>query len=154
MSMKIEIEISDHYAATLSRWASVSRTLSTARIAAGEAAEAKHVSEADAEMYHHCKAELAELVPALDELHRVARQAMWNIKNRARAVEALEQTTVEQRAEALKIVYSTVNPLFHSYYDRIIAALGIPASLWPEAVIDWLKTLDTVSCLPRRAEDA
>jgi hypothetical protein len=140
--MKITIDIPDMHVKLLSQWASVGRTLQTANKACSEAAEAPHVSDTDAEMFRHCGNELDELIPALEELHRVARQAMWNIANRAKAIEALEKTTPLQRAKALAIMSATTNPQYHKYYDRIVAELEVSLSLWPEAVIDWLRSLD------------
>lgn len=81
--MKITIDIPDMHVKLLSRWASVSRTLTTAESGCIQASNSQEVSDTDREMYGHCADELAELTPALDELHRLARQAIWDI-NRAK----------------------------------------------------------------------
>lgn len=137
--MKIEIEISDQYAKILSNWASVGRTLTTAVKAAAAAAESDQVDASDAEMFRHCFDELTELMPAIDHLHYQARQAMWNIKHRERAVAELEKSTPEQRKQAIAIMNAATNPQYHEVYDKICGVLGVSISLWPEAVIDWLK---------------
>lgn len=136
--MKIEIEISDQYARILSQWASVSRTLRTAERGCAHASDSG-APESDAEMYQNCANELNELIPALNELHRIARQAMWDIKHRAEAVAQLEKTTITQRREAIAIMKTAPNPLYFDFINAICDELGVSRTLRSEFVIDWLK---------------
>jgi hypothetical protein len=140
--MKIEIEIPDMHVKLLSQWASVGRTLRTAEAGFAQASDPQEITNTDREKYNHCANELADLIPALEELHRVVRQAMWNIANRTRAVEALQRTTVTQRREAIAIMRVAPNPLYFDVINAICDELGVPRTLSSEAVIDWLQSLD------------
>lgn len=75
--MKITIELSERDVLILASWASVSRTLNTAKRACEDSGEA--VGPGDVETYHFCGVELEDLTPALDTLHRAARDQIWAI---------------------------------------------------------------------------
>jgi hypothetical protein len=115
-----------------------------------QASNPQEISDTDREKYGNCANELEELIPALEELHRIARQAMWNIANRAKAFEALEKTTATQRREAIAIMKTAPNPLYYDVINAICDELGVSRTLYSEAVIEWLKSGGRGQCVSRR----
>lgn len=73
--MKITIEIHNPYINTLAAWASVSRTLNSAKYACEAALDAG----IDDERIRICLDELNKIEPALNHLHVTARQEIWNV---------------------------------------------------------------------------
>ena len=80
--MKITIDIPDMYVERLSKWASVSRTLNEAKDIL-ESVECR-VGDDDctADRVQACHNELRDITPALNELHQVARNMIWEMKEK------------------------------------------------------------------------
>lgn len=70
--MRVMIGLFDDYVKILSKWASVSRTLNTARRA---------YEGSDNETYQYCAEELRILTPAIDSMHQASREKMWMLQN-------------------------------------------------------------------------
>lgn len=80
MPKTITIEIHEPYLKVLSKWASVSRTLKTAKSCTAKAStEGSEFSEVEREKYAYCEQELEDLIPALDHLHVQAREQLWQV---------------------------------------------------------------------------
>lgn len=76
MSRTITITIHEPYLKVLENWASVSRTLNTAKQACEDIQEVLEDNNM-VEKAHFCAKELETLAPALDHLHQQARNALW-----------------------------------------------------------------------------
>ena len=79
--MKLTISISDNYVQTLYKWASVQRTLMRAQQILEDP------RDYDVEDRMTCASELREIGPAIDHLHRVAREQIWNAENRGDSIQ-------------------------------------------------------------------
>ncbi len=80
--MKITIEIDEPYLDVLRKWASVSRTLNTAKAAC------EFANDQDAERFNWCLKELDIIEPALNALHQIIRNEIWqtDLKNQSKHV--------------------------------------------------------------------
>lgn len=76
--MKITIEIDDPYIKTLRTWASVSRTLNSAKAACEQLGESD-LTPTEIDRASNCYEELRVLEPALNFLHMQVREAIWAI---------------------------------------------------------------------------
>jgi hypothetical protein len=74
--MTVTITLSEPYLNILRKWASVSRTLNTAK-GACEIAAYKSNDESDKERLRWCEKELTTIEPALNYLHHVVRNEIW-----------------------------------------------------------------------------
>lgn len=72
--MKVTIELQDHEVKFLSKWASVSRTLTTARQLL---MEFPPTDEATEDKIGMCEDELKDLTTPLDQLHSRVRDQIW-----------------------------------------------------------------------------
>ncbi len=73
------VTISENYLKILSKWASVSRTLNTARAACDDIQEMDNLVANIQEKYQHCSHELEVLTPALDNMHQIIRSKLWQV---------------------------------------------------------------------------
>lgn len=83
--MKIEIELSDDDVAFLSKWASVSRTLNSARVGLDRLLDFVDDSTTSADRVNICLEELEQLEPWLNRLHQTVRNEIWKQQMAAEA---------------------------------------------------------------------
>jgi hypothetical protein len=78
ITVKVTIEISTAYLNTISKWASVSRTLNEAKRLIDAYALNHLMDDSDEqEKAMNCLEELKMVEPMLDQLHRATREALW-----------------------------------------------------------------------------
>ena len=75
--MKITIELDESYAKILSQWASVSRTLNTAKQMCNHIVDNDDLDSTLREKANWCQLELDCIEPALNYLHQLVRQEIW-----------------------------------------------------------------------------
>ena len=85
MPKTITITIHEPYLKVLEKWASVGRTLNTARQAC-EDIDNDSLTESELEKYSHCVNELEELTPALEHLLYQTQQQLWHGRGASNAV--------------------------------------------------------------------
>ena len=76
--MDIQVSISDNYVERLSKWASVQRTITRAM----ELLDHPESEPPDYEDVMHCVAELRDIGPAIDHLHQMARNQIWEAQKK------------------------------------------------------------------------